>query len=277
LGLQGGKAITFPESIVLGVLQGLTEFLPVSSSGHLVLMQAFMGIGGPVIFFDVLLHVGTLAAVLLVFRKEIAEIIRESAAAVTGSQKKPVSELPHARFMLMIILGSVPAGVIGILFEDVFEELFSSPLSVGFFLLVTGALLFRTRSLGEGVKTVGMITPSAALLIGLAQAMAITPGISRSGATIAVALFLGLERETAVKFSFLLSVPAIAGAMFLKSFSVQEISIAAANYTAGFISAFVVGLAALIWLIRLVKKGKLDYFAYYCWGVGVLVIVYYLF
>lgn len=257
---------------MLGVLQGLTEFLPVSSSGHLVLMQAFMGIGGSVIFFDVLLHVGTLAAVLLVYRKEITDIIRESMTAVAG-RHKPLSELPHAWFMLMILLGSVPAGVIGILFEDVFEKLFSSPLSVGFFLLVTGALLFRTRRLQEGVKTVGMITPSAALLIGLAQAMAITPGISRSGATIAVALFLGLERETAAKFSFLLSVPAIAGAMLLKSFSVQEIPVALANYTAGFISALIVGLVSLVWLIKLVKRGKLDYFAYYCWSVGVIVIL----
>ena len=259
------------ESIVLGVLQGLTEFLPVSSSGHLVLMQSFMGISGPVVFFDVLLHVGTLAAVLLVYRKEIMDIIRESLAAAGG--QKPLSELPHARFMLMIILGSVPAGIIGILFEDVFERLFAAPLSVGFFLLVTGALLFATRKMQAGVKTVGMITPSAALLIGLAQAMAITPGISRSGATIAAALFLGVERETAAKFSFLLSVPAIAGAMLLKSFSVHEIPMEAANYTAGFISAFVVGLVSLAWLIRLVKKGKLDYFAYYCWSVGLVVIL----
>ena len=258
---------------MLGVLQGLTEFLPVSSSGHLVLMQTFMGIGGTVIFFDVLLHVATLAAVLLVFRKEISSICKESASVFSGNNK-PISELPHAWFMLMILLASVPAGVIGILFEDVFEKLFALPLPVGFFLLVTGALLFKTRDIKEGIKTVGMIRPSAALLIGLAQAMAITPGISRSGATIAVALFLGLGRETAVKFSFLLSVPAIAGAMLLKSFSVQEIPVAMANYTAGFFAAFVVGLASLVWLVKLVKKGKLVYFAYYCWTVGLLVILF---
>ena len=271
MGLPGDRAVTFLESVILGVLQGLTEFLPVSSSGHLVLMQSFMAIGGPVVFFNVLLHVGTLAAVLVVFRKEISDIVGEC-MAVASRNSKPIREMPHAWFMFMIILGSVPAGVIGILFEDLFEELFALPLPVGFFLLVTGTLLFMTRKMKPGEKTVGQITPWAALLIGLAQAMAITPGISRSGATIAVALFLGLERETAVKFSFLLSVPAIAGAMLLKSVSVQEIQVTLANYTAGFASAFVIGLLSLIWFVGIVKRGKLDLFAYYCWGVGLLVI-----
>jgi undecaprenyl-diphosphatase len=268
----GGKAVTLLESTTLGILQGLTEFLPVSSSGHLVLMQTFMGIGGPVVFFDVLLHIGTLAAVLVVFRKNIAAIFRESATAVAGNGK-PISELPHAWFMLMIIVGSVPAGIIGILLEDTFEELFSSPLSVGFFLLVTGMLLFPTRRIKQGARTVGMITMYDAIIIGMAQAMAITPGISRSGATIAVALFLGLERETAVKYSFLLSIPAIAGAVLLKSLSMPELPANLPNYAAGMISAFGVGLVALLWLVRLVNRGKLEYFAYYCWGVGISVVI----
>lgn len=236
-------------------------------------MQSYMGIHEPVVFFDVLLHIGTLGAVLVVFNKEVAAIYRDGVAAL--SRSKPISELPHAWMMLMILLGSVPAGVIGILFEDVFERFFALPLPVGFFLLVTGAVLFMTRKAGRGIKTIGQITPSTALLIGLAQAMAITPGISRSGATIAVALFLGLERETAAKFSFLLSVPAIAGAMLLKSFSVTQLTVNVPNYAAGLASAFVIGLVSLVWLVKLVKKGKLDLFAYYCWGVGLLVILSY--
>ncbi len=118
----------------------------------------------------------------------------------------------------------------------------------------------------------GQITKYDAVIIGLAQAMAITPGISRSGATIAVALFLGLERETAVKFSFLLSVPAIVGAMLLKSLSVTQLTVSIPNYAAGLMSAFVIGLLSLVWLVSIVKRGKLDYFAYYCWGVGLLAI-----
>lgn len=258
---------------MLGALQGLTEFLPVSSSGHLVLMQSYMGIDEPVVFFDVLLHIGTLGAVLVFFNKEVAAICRDSVAALF--RRKPIGELPHAWMMLMILLGSVPAGVVGILFEDIFETLFASPFSVGCFLLGTGLLLYRTRGINLGIKTVGQMTKYDAVIIGLAQAMAITPGISRSGATIAVALFLGLERETAVKFSFLLSVPAIAGAMLLKSFSVTRMTVGMPDYAAGLTSAFVIGLLSLIWFVSIVKRGKLDYFAYYCWGVGLLVILSY--
>ncbi|GMT42057.1 MAG: undecaprenyl-diphosphatase 2 [bacterium] len=265
--------MTFAESAVLGIMQGLTEFLPVSSSGHLVLMQAFLGLTDPMVFFDVLLHVGTLAAIVLVYRKDIWTIVRQSIMAV-AARGKNLNELPGAWFLLMIIAGSVPAGVIGILFENLFEELFASTFSVGFFLLITGVLLFSSRKAGTGVKTDAAISVKDALLIGFAQAMAITPGISRSGATIAIALLLGVKRESAAKYSFLLSIPAIAGATLLKSRSATVTLDEIPVFVVGMAVAFGVGAAALLWLIKLVKKGKLEYFAWYCWAVGSSVIAY---
>jgi len=235
-------------------------------------MQALLGFSDPMIFFDVLLHMGTLAAVLLVYRSDILAISRDSLAAIAGRGKN--IEKPHgARFFLMIIVGSLPAAVIGLLFEDVFEKLFASTFSVGCFLIVTGTLLFATRKAPPGKKKDENISVRDALLIGLAQAMAITPGISRSGATIAVAIFLGVERETAAKFSFLLSVPAIIGAGALKYRSAAVAPEELPLFFTGTVLAFIVGVAALLWLIQLVKKGRLEYFAWYCWSLGLLAIL----
>lgn len=231
-----------------------------------------MGFSDPMIFFDVLLHMGTLAAVLLVYRADIFAISRDTLTAVAGRGKN-IKKLPGARFFLMILVGSLPAGVIGVLFEDVFEELFSSTFSVGCFLIVTGTLLFITRKAPSGKKRDGAISVRDALLIGLAQAMAITPGISRSGATIAVAIFLGVERETAAKFSFLLSVPAILGAGLLKYRSAVVAPEDLPVFFTGTALSFIVGVGALLWLIKLVKKGRLEYFAWYCWSLGLLAIL----
>lgn len=235
-------------------------------------MQSFLGFTDPMVFFDVLLHMGTLAAVLLVYRVDVLAISRDT-LAVIALRGKNIEKHPEARFFLMIIVGSVPAAVIGLLFEDVFERLFASTFSVGCFLIVTGTILFVTRKAVPGKKREGAISVRDALLIGLAQAMAITPGISRSGATIAAAIFLGVERETAAKFSFLLSVPAIIGAGLLKYRSAAVVPEELPVFFTGATLAFVVGVAALLWLIKLVKKGRLEYFAWYCWSLGLLALL----
>jgi len=236
-------------------------------------MQSFLGLREPMVFFDVLLHMGTLAAVFVVYRRDIAGMLREGFTALSSGGKN-IGNLPKAWLLLMIIVGSVPAAFIGLLFEDLFEELFASPFYAGLFLIVTGAFLFASRYAKKGDKTDGALTIRDALLIGLAQAMAITPGISRSGATIVAGLFLGLERETSARFSFLLSIPAIMGAMLLKAVSAPVSAGQIPEYTAGVAISFTTGLAALVWLIGLVKRGKLDRFSWYCLSLGGFVALY---
>ncbi|MEE8483817.1 MAG: undecaprenyl-diphosphate phosphatase [Nitrospinota bacterium] len=262
--------MNFIESVILGVLQGLTEFLPVSSSGHLVLAQAMMGIKDPMVFYDVILHFGTLVAILVVYRKDIAAIIGES---ITMARNGSADGLPNAKMLVMIAAASVPVALVGLFFEDAVEALFASPFIVGLMLIVTGAILFATRKNSGGGKMPHEISMKAALLIGLAQAFALVPGISRSGSTIAAGLLLGLERESAARFSFILSIPAVSGAIILKSLSASVSADAAGMYIAGFAVSLAVGVGALYWLINLVKRGKLSSFSYYVWAVGLAAIL----
>ncbi len=255
-------------------MQGLTEFLPVSSSGHLVLMQAYLGLDEPMVFFDVLLHVGTLLSVLVVYRRDIAAMARETISAA-ADRFKNLQQFPHARTFLMIVVANVPTALMGVTLENHFERLFGSPFIVGVMLLVTGAILFATRGKNDGGKEESFITVREALIIGVAQGCAITPGISRAGMTIAIALFLGIKRESAARFSFLLSVPAILGALLLKSRHLAELDGNLQIYLLGSAVSFIVGTLALIWLINIVKRGKLIWFSWYVWAVGTLAIVSY--
>ncbi len=254
------------QAIVLGVLQGLTEFLPVSSSGHLVLGQAALGLKGPALAFNILLHVGTLAAVLTFYGRDVWRIARAWALSPAGG-----ADRVSARTGWLLILGTLPAALVGALFHDAIEEMFGSPRAAAYALFATGGLLFLSGGRAAGGRGESQMTWRDALLIGLFQAAALLPGLSRSGATIAAALFLGIEREQAARFSFLLAAPAIAGAFLLKAKELQAAPPAAwPPMLLGTAVAAAVGLLALGWLLRVLRSGNLRGFAYYCWAAGAL-------
>lgn len=252
------------EGILLGILQGLTEFLPVSSSGHLVIFQDLFGVRLPGITFEVMVHFGTLLSVFWVFGGDMVRII-----------SRFPREQRERRFLVMLILGVIPTGLVGLLFKDYFTVFFESTLTVGFMLLVTGAILYSLQYLKPGVKDEATMKPGDALFISFIQGLAIMPGISRSGSTIAAALWSGLDRETAVRFSFLVSVPVIMGVTLLEIVSLRETGFDALNggVLAGTLAAFLSGILAIKVFVRLLQAGRFRYFAYYCWLAGSLVMV----
>lgn len=253
------------EAILLGIIQGLTEFLPVSSSGHLELAKVMFGYDKSAeesMLLTVILHAATALSTIVIFRREIMEIIK----GLFSWEKEQVE------FSGKIILSMIPAAVVGVLFDEQMEELFDKQiLLVGFMLLVTGALLFLAD---RAKNTNRKVSWSNAFIIGLSQMVAILPGISRSGATISTSVLLGIDRTRAAKFSFLMVVPLILGKM-AKDILGGEISYAQGDLVplmAGFGAAFLTGLVACTWMIALVKKSKLSYFAYYCFAVAAFAI-----
>ncbi|MFZ5562404.1 MAG: undecaprenyl-diphosphate phosphatase [Thermodesulfobacteriota bacterium] len=260
------------QGVVLGIIQGLTEFLPVSSSGHLVLMQHLFGITGPVLFFDVSLHVGTLCAVLIVFRGDIAMMITAAwrgAVNLLGSgDRRPEGDGDGLKLIFLIVAGSIPTALIGLGLKQA-EHLFSSLPLVGAMLMMTGMLLWLTRNRDAGGTGVTGFSWARAVGVGIAQGLAVLPGLSRSGATIAAGLFLGLDRQTAARFSFLLCIPAIVGAEILSAGDLLSGEARLDTATVlGTFTAFVVGYGALKVLIRIVQQGRFYLFAPYCFAVG---------
>ncbi|WP_299108219.1 undecaprenyl-diphosphate phosphatase [uncultured Tenacibaculum sp.] len=259
------------EAIILGIIQGLTEFLPVSSSGHLELAKAILGdnsVPQESLTFTVVLHFATALSTLVIFRKEVAEIFK-------GLFQFKWNE--EMQFSLKIIISMVPAVIIGLLFEEQLEALFGGKiLFVGLMLLVTAILLLMADKAKNTSKNVSF---SNALIIGISQAIAMLPGISRSGATISTSVLLGVDRTKAARFSFLMVVPLIFGkiAKDLLSGDINFSSNEVVPMSAGFIAAFVAGLLACNWMIALVKKSKLSYFSIYCAIVGLIAIGYSLF
>ena len=255
------------EALILGIIQGLTEFLPVSSSGHLEIAKALLGdtsVAEQSMLVTVVLHGATALATIAVFRKDVAEIF------IGLFQFKWNNE---TKFSLKIIISMIPAALVGLFFEEQMEVLFENQIMlVGFMLLITGGLLLladKAKTNDKGVSNTN------AFLIGISQAIAILPGISRSGATISTSVLLGIDRTKAARFSFLMVVPLILAKMG-KDLLSGEVSMADANViplTVGFIAAFVTGLLACTWMIKLVQKSKLSYFAYYCFVVGIIAIV----
>ena len=255
------------EAIILGIIQGLTEFLPVSSSGHIEIGQALLGMDSlkeNEQLLSVVLHGATALSTMWVFSKDIEKILR-------GILQPKWNE--EWQFSMKIVLSMIPAAFIGFFFDDALEALFEGQLKlVGGMLLLTGILLFLADRAKNTNKEVSF--PNA-LIIGIAQAIAILPGISRSGSTIATSVLLGIDREKAARFSFLMVVPLIIGKMakdildgkFVLS---EELAV---PLVAGFIAAFVTGLVACLWMIQLVKKSQLKWFAYYCFVVGVLALL----
>lgn len=284
------------EAVFLGIVQGLTEFIPVSSSGHLVLVPYFLDIETPGIAFDVALHLGTFAAVVLYFRTDLLRLIQ----AVIGVGE-PAFVAFYRRLALLLVVGSVPIAVVGLLLRDVFEAAFASPVAAAVFLCVTGTLLLlgeaaRSRRGGttpapivpteqqiitgadpgdpEGL-TLDAIGVRQALVVGFGQCVALFPGISRSGTTIVAGMSTGLTRPAATRFSFLLALPALVGAsvVSLPDLADGGSTFGVAAIVGGILAAFVAGYLAIRWLLALVARDRLTGFAIYCFVVGGLSLV----
>lgn len=259
------------DAIILGIIQGVTEFLPVSSSGHLELGKAivgFEGAGEESLMMTIILHAATAISTLIVFWKDVKEIL-------LGIFTSQFNEQKH--FALKIILSMIPAGLIGVFLLDKVEVLFNENiLLVGVALIITGLFLFVADRAKETQKEVSYMN---ALLIGIAQAVAIIPGISRSGATISTSVLLGIDKVNSARFSFLMVVPLILGKM-AKDILDGGFAIGGASsmpYVAGFIAALITGVFACKWMINIVKNSQLKYFAYYCFVVGFIAIIFTLF
>ena len=261
-------------AVTLGVVQGLTEFLPVSSSGHLVLFQNLFGFKEPELLFDISLHVGTLLAICLVFFRELRSLVTTllrlpRLLTAAGGIKPLFVENEDVRLASLIVLGSVPTAFMGLMFHRVADRIFGSVGIVGTMLLITGTFLWLTRRLAGHSRQLRQVYSRDALTIGLVQGMAILPGISRSGSTICAALFLGVDRELAGRYSFLLSIPAILGALVLGlDGSLAGSSVSTEMMLLGGATAAVTGYVALKILMRVVRQGRLYRFAPYCWAVG---------
>jgi len=267
-------------AVLLGIIQGLTEFLPVSSSGHLVLFQHLFGFQEQELFFDICLHVGTLVAILFVFYREIAALITTlfrlpALIKAAGGPKALVRENPEVRMILLIVVGTIPTGILGVLFHGIADQLFASPRLVGVMLMVTGCLLWLTRTKRAAGRTLDRVGLKDALLIGLVQGLAIIPGVSRSGSTIAISVLIGVDRELAGRFSFLLVIPAILGAlvMSLEPGIIEKSSVSAGSVLAGTAFAAVVGYFSLKILLHMVKTARLSVFSPYCWAIGGLALI----
>lgn len=254
--------MTVIQALILGAVQGLTEFLPVSSSGHLVIFQHLLGLENTPLAFDVLVHMGTLLAVFVAFWSDIAALLRK----------------PWSKLTFLIVVGCIPAAAVGILLEPIFEETFKSLLVVGWGLLITGVVLMVSEkwSLAKpGLKEIEETSYWDVLFIGLLQAIAIVPGISRSGSTISAGLLAGMERPFAARYSFLLSIPVIMGAglLELKDLGTGALgAISSAAIIAGLLSAALFGYIAIKVVLRLVNQGRLSVFSWYVWALGLVTL-----
>ena len=248
------------DATILGILQGLTEFLPVSSSGHLVLGQDLLGINQPGNSFEIIVHIGTLFSVLTFFWTDIVSLLSFS------NHKYSI------KYILYIIVGTLPAGVIGLVFKDSISLFFDNRLVVGYALICTSFILFLSFFKKTSNKSISFLF---AFIIGCSQAIAIIPGISRSGITICIAILLGLSSKEAARFSFMLAIPIISGAGLLNALdhnNITEIPIFIG--LVGFMSSFFIGLIALKCLLNLLEKGKLYYFGIYCFLIGIFSILF---
>jgi len=276
--------MTYIEAIILGLVQGLAEFLPISSSGHLALLQQAFGIREDnVLLFAVLLHVGTLISVFIVYWKDIWELIVELCLTFkdifTGKGLR-IEERPVRKLGLMIIIATIPTGIIGIFFNDFFDGLYNSVVPIGIGLLITGCLLVLAEKRNAANKRIGEMRYLDALIVGTVQGIAICPGISRSGSTLFGSLMCNLDREFAVKFVFLMSIPSILGSAVLETPDALAQGMSMADLgpvLVGMIVAAVSGLVAIKTMIKVVSNKKLNYFSYYVWILGAAVIGYGLF
>ena len=271
-------------AMLLGLVQGVAEFLPISSSGHLAIMQNVFGMQDVEhnhVFFDVLLHLGTLVSVIIVYRKEVLEMIRAFIGLFRKNKPAPAAgggrqaANPAGRLIVMIIVATLPLVVV-LPLNKYIEQLFNKLLFVGLALIVTGVLLFISDRIQRGGKTERTATMKDALVVGLGQVVATLPGVSRSGTTITIGLFQGFERSFAVRFSFLMSIPAVLGANIISLIGAVKDGFDTSllpMYLAGMAVAMVAGCLSIGLLKRIVAKDKFGKFAYYCWGIGAVALV----
>lgn len=248
------------EAFFLGLIQGITEFLPISSTGHLYLGRHLFGLDEAGLFLDTMLHMGTLIAVLVVYKDELLNILKN----------------PFGKVSMLLVIGTIPAVVVGVLFSDFFETISKTGQTVGWEFLITGVILWMSDSIKNGRKKMDQISYQDALVIGVFQSAAIMPALSRSGLTIAAALFRKLDRETAAYFSFLLSIPAIAGGVVYQMpqlFSGTVESISLGSLLVATLAAAFSGYIAVVWMINFLKKQSLKIFAIYVWGLGLTVLI----
>lgn len=270
--------MTYLMSVILGFIQGVAEFLPISSSGHLSIFQNWFGLEEPDNLFNVLLHFATLIAVCLVYWRDIVDMVQEffrGVAALTkrGGERGPVP--PARRLVMMVILGTLPLALV-LPVKDQVEALGGSNLFVGIALLFTGVILFLSDHMARGKKNARTATVKDALLVGCAQAVAVIPGLSRSGCTISAGMALGFDRTFAVRYSFLLSLPAVLGATLLKVIDVAKDGVDTALlpiYLVGMVVAGVVGYFSIRLVNLLAQKNQFGRFAYYCWAMGLAAVV----
>lgn len=267
------------KAIILGIVQGLTEFLPVSSSGHLAITQSLLNVPkDKVVFLTVMLHFGTLISVFFIYFYDIFKIVVEFfklfGEFITGRGFKLNNQ--YRKLGIFIIVSSIPTGVMGVFFKDIFASFFTSRLVVGLALIITGILLWLAERMHRGQKSVNQMKWWDAAVVGTFQGLAITPGISRSGSTIVGSLLLGFNKELATKFSFLISIPAILGATVFQVKDVMEVGLGDFSLgiiLAGVLSAFFAGLLAIKSLINFIKREKLYYFSYYTWIIGTIIVL----
>lgn len=247
------------QSIILGIIQGITEWLPVSSSGHLVIAQEFFGLQNALLF-DILLHIATLSVIFIILRKEIFNIAKACFKLDFKSE--------NGKLALFIVVASVPTGIIGILFKDLFEKVFSNLFGVAIGLMITGIVLLLTKKIRNKFQNLNF---KNSIMIGIAQGIAITPGISRSGSTIATGIMLGIDKDKVAKFSFLLSIPAILGASLLESKKLlnPELSFDWVPKIAGMVTAAIIGYITLKALLKIIQSDKFYLFGYYCIGLSI--------
>lgn len=273
--------MSYFESVVLGLVQGLAEFLPISSSGHLALLQQFFGIEEDnVLLFAVLLHVGTLISVFIVYWKDIWELLVELVLTIkdlfTGKGLR-LDERPVRKLGVMIIVATIPTGIMGVLFNDFFNSLYNSVVPIGVGLIITGFLLVIAERMGDSNRGIKQMNYRNALFIGFVQGVAICPGISRSGSTLFGSLICNLDRKFAVKFVFLISIPSILGSAVMEAPAAIKAGMDMSQLgpvLIGMAVAAVSGLIAIKSMIKIVSSKKLSYFSYYVWIVGLAVVLY---
>ena len=273
--------MSYFEAVILGLVQDLAEFLPISSSGHLALLQQWFGIDeNKVLLFAVLLHVGTLISVFVVYWKDIWELIVELCLTirdlVTGKGLR-LEERPVRKLGVMIIVATIPTAIIGLLFNDLFDKLYTSVLPIGIGLIITGFLLILAERTGNSSRGIDRMNFRNALFIGTVQGIAICPGISRSGSTLFGSLICNLDRKFAVKFVFLISIPSILGSAIMEAPDAIEAGMDMAQLgpvIVGMAVAAISGLIAIKTMIKIVSDKKLSYFSYYVWVLGAIVVLY---
>lgn len=273
--------MTYFEATILGLVQGLAEFLPISSSGHLALLQSWFKIDeSKVLLFTVLLHVGTLISVFIVYWKDIWELIVELVLTIrdlcTGKGLR-MEERPVRKLGVMIIVATIPTAIIGFAFGDFFDSLYTSVLPIGIGLIITGFLLVFAEKINTGNREIKQMNCRNVIFIGVVQGIAICPGISRSGSTLFGSLVCNLDRKFAVKFVFLISIPSILGSAILETPAAIEAGVTASQLGPviwGMAVAAISGLVAIKGMIKIVSDKKLSWFSYYVWALGLAVVIY---